>query len=165
MPSYVNHIIHAPENAVIAVGGQDGSIGCVVGPVLPFLALRILAVLGVILPHETVSVAPNGLHDAGPGIANADIPGFAGAGLHFFAVFIPNRRIDTESRWSSAAGLHGVESGLGGAQESAGFCLPPSVHDRRLALAHNFVVPTEDFGLDGLAHGSHVLEVVVVLGR
>ena len=59
---------------------KDRTVGGKVGPVPPVGALPILAVLLVVLPHEAVVVLPDGLHEAGPRIPNADIAGFPGTG-------------------------------------------------------------------------------------
>ena len=65
---------------------------------------------------------------------------------------------------AAGARLRRVDAGQGGAEEAAGFRLPPGVDDDGLALADAFVVPAPDLGLDRLADRGHVLEVVVVLG-
>ena len=81
---------------------------------------------------------------------------------NFLAFFIPDDRINSEARGARAAGLHGIQRGLGGAEEAAGFRLPPGVHDDGFAFADHFVIPAPDFRLDGLADRGHVLEAIVV---
>src|SRR5882762_3357082 len=73
MAGDVDDVIHAAEDAVVAVGGEHGAVTGEVGPVPPIFTLRILAIFFVVLLHETVGIAPDGLHDAGPGISNADV--------------------------------------------------------------------------------------------
>src|SRR6267142_7005909 len=161
----VDDVIHAAEDAIVAVGGNHGAVACKVRPVLPLFALRVLAVFCVVLFDEALWVAPNGLHDAGPGIADAEVACGVLARFDFSSSFIPDRRIDAECGGAGAAGFHQIERGFCGDEEAAGFGLPPGVHDDRFALADNFVIPLPDFRLDGLADGGHVLEVVVVLFR
>src|SRR5579859_1721472 len=158
----VDDVIDAAENAVVAVGGKNSAVGGVVRPIAPIFAMRILVVLFVVLIDEALRAAPDSLHDAGPGIANADISGRVQTRRNFLSFFIPNNRINAEGGRSSTAGLHGVERRFGAAEEAAGFGLPPGVDDDRLAFADDLVIPAPDVRFDGLAHGSHVLEVVVV---
>ena len=72
--------------------------------------------------------------------------------------------VDARHPRPGAARFHGLDGRHGAAQEAAVLGLPPGVHDGRLALADDVVIPAPDFGLDGLAHRGHVLEVVIVLG-
>src|SRR5258708_25178921 len=165
MPRDVDHIVHAPEDAKVAVGGQDRCICGEVGPVAPILALRILAVFRVVLAHEPFSIAPDRLEDPGPGIPDADVTGLAGPGFHLLTLFIVDDRENAGHSWTRAAGLHRVEGGFGAAEEAAILCLPPGIHDHGLALPDDAVVPLPDLGLDRLAHRRHVLESVGVLLR
>ena len=127
--------------------------------------LRLVAVvLLVVRLHEPVRVAPNGLEDARPGITDADIAGFAAAGLrHHFAVLVEDLGKDPKDRGPATARLHRIERGKAAAEEAAVLGLPPGVDDDRLALAHRLVVPAPDVRFDRFAHRRHVLEVVVVL--
>src|SRR5205814_4265919 len=161
----IDDVIHPAEDAIVTVGGEHGPIRGVVRPITPVLTLRILVVLFVVLIDESLWVAPNGLHDARPGIANADVASFSRAGFHFLAFFVPNDRINAEDRGASAAGLHGIESRLGAAQEAPGFRLPPGVDDDGFALANDFVIPLPHFRLDRFADRGHMLEFVAVVFR
>src|SRR5260370_38088128 len=125
MASHVDNVVDAPEDAVITVCWQDGAIGGVIRPVAPVLALRVLAVLLVVLIDEALRIAPDGLHDAGPGISNTNIPRCVGAGFNFFSLLVPDHRINSECGRTRASRLHGIQSRLCGAQEAAGFRLPP----------------------------------------
>ena len=158
----VDDVVDAAEDAVITVGGEHGAIAGEIRPILPFFAFRILAIFFVVLLYEAIGIAPDGLHDAGPGISNADISGGVFAGFDLFSVFVPDGGINSERGGAGGAGLHAVERGLGGAEETAGFGLPPGVDDGCFAFADDFVIPAPDFGLDGFADGGHVLEGVVV---
>src|SRR6266576_3254740 len=161
----VDDVIDAPEDAIVTVGGEHGAVRRIVRPVAPVLALRILVVLFVVLRDEALGVAPNGLHDARPGIADANVAGVSRACFHFLSFLVPNDRINAEDRRTGAARLHEVERRLGAAEESPGFRLPPGVDDDCFALANDFVIPLPDFRLDRFANGGHVLEVVVVIFR
>src|SRR5208337_3639908 len=158
----IDDVVHAAENSVVAVGRKDGGVGGVVGPIAPILALRILVVFLVVLTDEAMRVAPDGLHNARPGITDADVARGMVSGGDFLTFFVPDDGIDAKAGRTCAAGLHGVECGLGGTEKPAGFRLPPGVHDDGFAFAHHFVIPAPDFRLNGLADGGHVLEAVVV---
>src|SRR5713226_6074945 len=165
MAGDVDDVVDAAQDPVETVRGEDGAVGGVIRPVPPILALRIFVVLLVVLSDETLRAAPDGLHNSWPRIAYTNISSRSRACTHFLSFFIPNNRIDAESGRASAAGLHGIEGGFGGAEKAAGFRLPPGVDDRRFLLADDFVIPPPDFRFDGLADGGHVLEMVVVLFR
>ena len=164
MPGDVDYVIDAAQDAIVAVGGNHGAIAGEVRPVAPIGAVRIFTIFCIVLFRKAFRIAPDGLHDSRPGIANANIASGVLAGLHFLAVFVPNHRINSQRRRSRAARLHGIERRLGGAQKSAGFRLPPGIDDCRLAFAHRFVIPAPDLRLDRFADRGHVLEFVVVLG-
>jgi hypothetical protein len=75
MPRDVDDVIDAAEDAIVAVGGKNSAVGGVVRPIAPIFAERILVVFLVVLVDEALRAAPDGLHDARPGIANANISG------------------------------------------------------------------------------------------
>src|SRR6266568_1244981 len=158
----VDDVVNATEDAVITVGRKHSTVRSVIGPVAPILAARVLVVFFVVLSDEALRIAPDGLHDARPGIADANVSSLVRARRNFFSVLIPNHRINAENRRARATGLHGIESRFGGAEEAAGFGLPPGVNDHRFAFAHNIVIPPPNIGLDGFADRGHVLEMVVV---
>src|SRR5204863_8521054 len=93
--------------------------------------------------------APDCLHDSGPGVSNADVSGGVRTGLHFVSFFVPNHWINSERGRPGTSWLHRIESGLRGAEETAGFGLPPGIDNHRFALADDFVIPLPDFRLDG----------------
>ncbi len=163
MAGDVDDVVDAPEDAVVTVRSEHGAVGGVVWPVPPILAVRVGVVFLVVVVDEALRVAPDRLHDAGPRIANTNISGGASSGQNFLAVFVPNHWIDAEACGSRAPRLHRVESRLGGAQESAGFGLPPGVDDHGFPFADDLVIPAPDFRLNRFADGGHMLEAVSVL--
>src|SRR5579875_894891 len=158
---HVDHVV----DAVVAVDGLHGPVAAEEGPVVPVLALGVVAVLGVIGLDETFGLAPDCLQLPGPRVADADVAGPARTSFDRLAFFVVDGRVDAEHARAAAAGFHGLERREGGAHEAPGLGHPPGVHDHSLPLAHGPVVPAPDLGLDGLAHGDHQLEVVAVLCR
>ena len=65
---------------------------------MPVLARAVLAVAGVIGLHEPLGLAPDGLHDPGPGVADADVPGLAAPGVDDVAVVVVDDRVDARAR-------------------------------------------------------------------
>src|SRR5262245_1285313 len=59
MARHVDHVVDAPENPEVAVGGEHSAVGREVRPVAPVRALRVSAVLGVVLLGEAVRVSPD----------------------------------------------------------------------------------------------------------
>src|SRR5215510_5447686 len=163
VPGHVDHVVHAAEDPVVPVRRPYRAITGEVGPVVPVLAARVLVVLGVVDLDEPLGLAPDRLHDARPGVADADVPGLAVG--YLIPVLVVDGWVDADHRRAAAARLHRLQGRQRAAEEAAGLGLPPGVHDARLALADVLVVPAPDLGLDRLAHRGHVLEVVVVLGR
>src|SRR5260221_99594 len=145
MAGNVDHVVDAAENAVVAIRGEHSAVRCVIRPVAPILALRILVVLLVVLIDDSLRAAPDGLHNPGPRVAYANISSGAGACAHFLSFFIPNNRIDAERGRSGAAGLHGIQRGLSGAKEASRFGLPPSIDDHRFLFAYHVVIPSPDW--------------------
>src|ERR1035438_8842564 len=137
------------------------AVAAEIRPVVPVLAVRVRVVLLVVDGQEPFRLAPDGLHDAGPRVADDDVAGPAVRDL--VAVLVVDGRVDADHRRAATARLHRLERGQRAAEEAAGLRLPPGVDDDGLSLAHRLVVPPPDLGLDRLAHRGHVLEVVVVL--
>src|ERR1039458_1002211 len=164
MARYVDHVIHASQYSEIAVHGQHVSGRRKRGPVAPLLAVAILAIFLVILSDESFAIAPNGLHDPGPRIANDDVARLPRSCRDFLVVLVINRRIDSRHAWARASRLHRIKRGFRAAQEAPVLRLPPGVDNDCLALADGLVVPAPDLGLDGFSHRGHVFEMVVVLG-
>src|SRR5262249_50238205 len=148
MPRHVDHVVDAPENPEVTVGGEHGAVCREVRPVVPVLALRVFAVLGVVLLHEALAVSPDRLDDPRPRVADADVPGASGSGADLLALLVIDDRVDAGQSRPGAAGFHPVERGFGAAKESAVFRLPPRVDDDGFALADDVVVPAPDLGLD-----------------
>src|SRR5262245_60546557 len=129
MAGDVDDVVHAPQDAEVAVRRLHRAIAGEVGPVVPVFAAAVAVVLGVILLDEALAVAPDGLEDTRPRIADADVAGAAGARFDLFALFVVDSRIDARHRRTCATRLHGIDGGLGAAQKAAGLGLPPGVHD------------------------------------
>src|SRR5215471_6047893 len=163
VPGHVDHVVDAAEDPVVPVGCPDRAVAGEVGPVVPVLAARVLVVLLVVDVDEPLGLAPDRLHDPGPGVADADVAGLAVG--YLVPVLVVDGRVDADHRRAAAARLHRLQGRQRAAEEAPGLGLPPGVHDDRLALADLLVVPAPDLGLDRLTHRGHVLEVVVVLGR
>src|SRR5664280_1562696 len=165
VPRDVDHVVHPPEDAVVAVLGLHRAVVGKVRPVVPVRTLGVLVVLLVVRLDEPIGVAPDGLEDAGPRVADADVTGVTAAGLDLAAVLVQDLREDSDDGRTATARFHRVQRGKGASEEAAVLGLPPGVDSDRLALAHDVVVPAPYVRLDRLAHGRHVLEVVVVLRR
>src|SRR5215475_8680583 len=136
MPGHVNHVVHATQDAEVAVRRLHRAVAGKVRPIMPVFAVFVAVVFLVVLANEALAVAPDGLENSRPGIANADVPGFAGTRLNLFALFVVNHRIDARNRRSCAAGLHRINPRLGAAEEPAILGLPPGIDDDGLALAY-----------------------------
>src|SRR5580704_2314088 len=165
MPGHIDDVIDASQNSEVAVHGQHRSVRRKIWPVMPVLAAGILAVFLVVLRYEAVAIAPNGLHDSGPRIANANVSRLARAGMHFRSRFVDDDGINPWHTGASASRLHGIKRRFRAAQEASVFGLPPGVTNHRLAFADCVVIPTPNLRLNRLAHRSHMFEMVVVLGR
>src|SRR3974390_2690190 len=139
--SHVNDVIHAPQYPKIAIHGQHGSIRRKIRPVAPILALRILAVLSVVLVDKALPIAPDGLHDSGPGIPNANVSCLPRTGGHDLSQLVDDYGEDTGHTWARAPGLHGIQRWLGGTEEPSVLGLPPGVHDHGFTFAPRLVVP------------------------
>src|SRR5215470_9104799 len=81
VPGHVDHVVDAAEDPVVPVGRPDRAVAGEVGPVVPVLAVRVLVVLGVVDLDEPLGLAPDGLEDPGPRVADADVAGPAAARL------------------------------------------------------------------------------------
>src|SRR5581483_7760879 len=90
----VDHVIDAPEDADVAVGGLHGAVAGVVRPVAPVFAPGIAVVLGVVLPDEALAVAPDGLENSRPRITDTDVARLARAGRNLPAFFVEDDRVN-----------------------------------------------------------------------
>src|SRR5208283_6110430 len=105
VPGHVDNIIHASQNPEIPVHGLHRSIRRKIWPILPFLALEVLAVLPVILADESVLISPNRLHDSRPGVADDNVPRLSGARGDYLSHFVQNRRENSRHSGTGTAGL------------------------------------------------------------
>src|SRR5262245_23438871 len=103
MTGDVDHVVNPAEDAVVAVGSKHRSVGGEIRPVAPVLAVRVLAELRVVLADEPFVVVQDRLHDAGPGIADAEIARSPRTGRNFLAVLVVDHGKDSERPWSGAS--------------------------------------------------------------
>src|SRR5258708_36604142 len=96
MAGNVDHVVDAAEDAVVAIRGEHSAVRCVIRPVAPILALRILVVLLVVLIDESLRSSPDGLHNPGPRVAYANISSGAGAAPPALPIFTPNSRMSAD---------------------------------------------------------------------
>src|SRR5713226_6382437 len=127
MPSHVDHVVDASEDAEVAVLGLQRSVAGEVRPVVPVLAVILLVVLRVVGRHESIRVSIDGLEDAGPGIADDDVARLLTPLWNRIAVLVEDLRINTEDARAAAPGLHRLQSGQRTAQEASVLGLPPGV--------------------------------------
>src|SRR5437763_3967015 len=118
MAGDVDDVVDAAEDAEVSVFALHGSIAGEVRPVLPVLRARILVVLCVVSLDEAVGVLPDRLHDARPGIADADVAR-SRSRRDFFSVLVIDDRVDSGNSRAGAAGLHRIERRLRAAEEAA----------------------------------------------
>src|SRR5205085_198805 len=95
-------------------------------------------------------LAPDGLEDPRPGVADADVARRAAAGRDLVAVLVVDDRVDTQDTRPAAARLHRLQRRQRAAQETAVLGLPPGIHDGRLALADLGHAPVGVAGVDVL---------------
>src|SRR5262249_31401827 len=150
--------VHPPEDPKVAVGRLDRPVAREIRPVTPVLALLVPAVLRVVDLHEPLRLAPDRLEDAGPRVADTDVPGSSASGLPDAALFVVNRGVDPEASGTATPRLHRLEGRQSAAQEPTVLGLPPGVDDDRRALADDVVVPAPHVRLDRFADRRHVLE-------
>src|SRR3989442_2794058 len=150
MPGHVDDVVDAPEDPEVAVRGLERAVAREVRPVVPVRAGFVLAVLLVVDLHEPLWLTPDRLEDAGPRVADADVPRPTPAGLDHPAVLVIDYRVDPKDPWPAAAGLHRLGGGEGAAQKPAVFGLPPGVNDDRRVFADDIVVPAHHLRFDRL---------------
>ena len=144
MTGDVDHVIHAPRDPVIAVRVPAA-------PVPGKVVALVVAEIGLL---EPLVIAPDRAHLAWPAVSDTQNP------LHVIALDLGTGggfkydRFDPEERLHRGAGFGGVGTGQRRHQVTAGFRLPPCVHDRAVPFAHNVIVPIPGFGVDRLAHGA-----------
>src|SRR5207249_6749259 len=104
--SDIDHVVDAAQDAVIAIRGLHGAVAAQEGPVAPVLALGILVVLGEVGLDVAVAVAPDRLHDARPGMADADVARLAGTLGNLGAGLVVNDRVNPRRAGTAAARRH-----------------------------------------------------------
>ncbi len=161
----VDHVVDAAEDPEVAVGGLDRAVAREVRPVAPVLAVLVAVVLRVVDLHEALGLTPDRLKDARPGIADADVAGRPLPASTSSPILVVDHGVDPEHPGPQLPGFIGW---------SAGRVLPrnpPFSVCHQVSTMIASPLPTTSWyqrqtsRLDRLAHGRHVLEVVVVLVR
>src|ERR1035437_8413024 len=111
--------VSAADDREVAVSGLHRDVAGEVRPVTPVLAVWVLVVLAVVGVHEPLGLAPDGLEDARPRVADADVTGLAAARRYLVAVLVVDHRVDAQDARPAAAGLHRLQGGQRAAEESA----------------------------------------------
>src|SRR5260370_820838 len=152
MPAITRRIIF-PDR----VFGMQRAVTREVRPVAPVLAVLLLVVFGVVGRHESVWIAVDGLENARPRVADADVAGLGAAFGHRLAMLVEDHGIDAQYARAAAARLHRLQRRQSTAQKAAVLGLPPAVHNRGLSLPDFPLVHTPNFRLDRLPPGGHGL--------
>src|SRR5207245_9286958 len=118
----------------------------------PGLAMGALVVLGAVGVDVAVATPPQRLHQARPGIADADVARLAGTLGNLCAGLVVNDGMNPRRAGTAAARLHRMNRRNGGAEKAACFGQPPRVGDHGLAFADLVVIPAPRLRLDRLAH-------------
>src|SRR5205807_8250531 len=161
----IDHVVNAAEDPVIAICRLDGAVAAHERPVAPVLAAGILVVLGEVGLDVAVAVAPDRLHDARPGIADADVTRLAGTLANFCAGLVVDDRMNPRRAGTAATRLHRMNRRNRGTEKAAGFGQPPGIRDHGFPLADLVVIPAPRLRLDRLAHRRHRFEPVLVPAR
>src|SRR5262245_58553597 len=165
MTGYVDHIIHAAQNAIVAILRLHGAITGEIWPVAPVLTVRVFAILSIVRCDKPLPITPDGLKAPWPRVPDTDVPGFPRPCGDFVAVFVVDDRMNTRHGGARTARLHGLQGRHGATEKASRLCLPPGVHDYRLSLTDDLVIPEPHLRFDGLTHRGHVLEAVVIFRR
>ena len=109
-------------------------------------------VCGEIGLDETVVVAIDGAHLAGPGIEDHKIA--VGGALQHRSFRVNQGRANAEERPRRRTGLEVGGAGQGRDENAAGLGLPPGIDNRAAAVADNAIVPFPGFRIDRLTNGT-----------
>ena len=128
-------------------------------PIVP-RAVPATSVAGEVTPRdfvpvsfpESLRIAPNTAQHAGPGIADNQFP--ARVFGHRLALIVDDLGLHSEKGQGSRAWFGRSSPGQRGDHDTAGFGLPPGVHDGATAFADDLVIPHPGFGIDGFSHCS-----------
>ncbi len=137
----IDHIVHSPDDAVIAIGIAAGAVAREVF-VFEGRKIRLAAAFMVVI---------GGSDDAGPRVFDTKHTlhvvafDFVAAGVHQTGLY-PRQRQGGKTR------LQGGNAGDGRDHHPTRLGLPPSVDDWAFFLADFFIVPMPSFFVDGFAH-------------
>src|SRR4029453_3488766 len=73
--------------------------------------------------------------------------------------------MNTRHGRARTARLHGLQGRHGATEKASRLRLPPGVHDYRLSLTDDLVVPEPHLWFDRLTHRGHMLEMVIIFRR
>ena len=139
MPGDVHDVVHATEQPEVAVAVTLGAVAREVD----------VGVLGPVLLHVPVGIAPDAAQHPGPRLAQHEI-----AGLRRLAGLVEHLGVDAGERSRGRARLERGDSGQRRDEDVAGLRLPPRVHHRAAAAADDLPVPDPRLGIDRLADGA-----------
>mmetsp|Transcript_2388 Transcript_2388/g.3152 ORF Transcript_2388/g.3152 Transcript_2388/m.3152 type:complete len:297 (+) Transcript_2388:1357-2247(+) len=149
----VDHVINTAGDPIITI---LIAAAAVTGEVIAFVVREI----GLL---ETLMVAPDGAHLAGPAVLDAQDALNPVAFDFHTGLRIQNHRRNTKERFHRSPWFGWMGTGQRGHQMTASFSLPPGVDDRAFALADNVVVPVPGLRVDRLAHSSEGAQIAQVV--
>ena len=136
---HIQHIVNAAGDPIVAILVPAGAV-----------ASEVLAGEGLeIGVYETLMVAVEGAHLAGPGALQAQRP--RRRPLQLPALVIHDARLHAEKGQGGGARLQGCGPRQGRDQDAAGLRLPPGVDDGATPLAHHMIIPLPGLRVDGFA--------------
>ena len=144
MARNVDGVVHAAKNPEVPVLVNF----CGIARRIAAKAREVGLVLFFIIVHA--------LHHAGPGAADDQVASLA-ASLGYVAIArgrANNRSVNAGQGLGGRAGLELGGIRHGGNHGTAGFGLPPCIHDGQFAAADVFMIPLPGFGVDGLTHAA-----------
>ncbi|KPA20574.1 hypothetical protein shim_32300 [Shimia sp. SK013] len=141
---HVDHIVHAPGDPIVAIRVAAATV-----------ARKVVAfVVGEIRLLKALVIAIDRAHLAGPAVGNAQHAFDIVAGDLFAGLRIQHHRIDAKERLHRGTGFGRMRAGQGRHHVTAGFGLPPGIHDRTASAANHVIVPGPGLGVDRFPHGA-----------
>ena len=138
MPGYIQHIIDAPHDPVIAV---RVAVRRIAGEVIPILEPAPVSL------QVALVIAPDGAQHRGPRPLDDEIAALADL-CHCPPAIIDNVNEDARERLCAGAGLGRCNARNRRDHDRAGLRLPPGIHDRATLGADHAVIPHPGFRID-----------------